>query len=52
MEQLKELKAQAYDLIVRIEEHQIAIQQLSEELKKVNHEIQKELSLEASERTI
>lgn len=34
-----ELKAQAYDLLVQIETHQLAIQQLQQELATVNEQV-------------
>lgn len=34
-----ELKAQAYDLLVKIETHQLAIQELQQQLAQVNEQV-------------
>jgi len=42
MNNIQELKVKSYDLIVQLEQHQQAIQQIQQELQKLSLEIQKE----------
>ena len=42
MERITELKAQAYDKIAEIDNYNLAINQVREELQKINQQIKKE----------
>lgn len=43
MDRIKELKADAYDVLAKIEGKQLEIQELQRMIQKINQEIQKEM---------